>query len=154
MSRTIYRIKAEFIGGRKVDWNIIRIDKVERRLYDTFKTERIFTFNGSDIFWPMILGNDASGDLTRLKNIIEGYSDNACILGSKRQEEAIASFSEWDRGTYKARRNRLLKLGLYNDNGYIYGSEWLGKKIPDEDLNFFFTMCEPHPDFIANQGRK
>ena len=36
----------------------------------------------------------------------------------------------------------LEKVGLYNDNGYKYGSKWLFNKIPQTELNKIIHIIE------------
>lgn len=65
------------------------------------------------------------------------YHLNNLHAGTIAQEELLKKYClKLHRGIYdyKEACKILEENNLYNDNGYIYGTDWLYREIPDEDL--------------------
>ena len=59
------------------------------------------------------------------------YNNNDLHHGTEKQEQAINGFITKD---YSKICEYLKNINLYEDNGYIYGSGFLYRPIPDKDL--------------------
>lgn len=68
------------------------------------------------------------------------YHLNGLHAGSEKQEDALLkwedSFTPNDSRSndYVSRCDYLKSIGLYVDDGYTYGSKWLYREIPEDDL--------------------
>ncbi|MBO4735695.1 MAG: hypothetical protein J5614_04795 [Paludibacteraceae bacterium] len=66
------------------------------------------------------------------------YHLNSMHAGTEAQEQALSNWHE-NIGkryvTYEENCNYLESIGLLDDNGYKYGSSWLYREIPEDDLN-------------------
>lgn len=61
------------------------------------------------------------------------YHLNDCHAGTERQEKALARANKLF-ADYKESCDYLDSVGLLYDNGYRYGSAWLYREIPSDDL--------------------
>jgi len=73
-------------------------------------------------------------ELSFILEVWKRYHHNTLKLGTKRQietlrkkDETLLCISNYDKAV-----EYLESIGLYEDRGYRYGSEWLAEKIPDE----------------------
>lgn len=73
----------------------------------------------------------------RLVNIWEQYHLNDLNAGTINQEKALESFESKD---YTKQCEYLKSIGLYEDNGYKYGTAWLFRQIPDEVIDEIKTI--------------
>jgi len=68
---------------------------------------------------------------------------NDMHAGTERQEKAIAEWkAEGNQYNYTNACEHLKAVGLYDDNGYIYGTAWLYRDIPDDDLKAIKGLLE------------
>lgn len=81
-------------------------------------------------------------DFDRLMQIWEDYHLNNLTAGTLRQEEALGEWKKAHQYNYNAACEYLEKLNLLTDNGYRYGSGWLCKPIPPEDVMFIQALLE------------
>lgn len=69
-----------------------------------------------------------------IKDIWEYWHLNCTLPGSKAQEKALHKFYKMNPGIrkdYDKAVQYLRTIDLLDDNGYTYGSKWLGKKLPE-----------------------
>lgn len=77
----------------------------------------------------------------KLFNWHEKYHLNGMHAGTIKQECAIKEQRRKGKHfTYDENCKYLESIGLLEDNGYKYGSAWLYRAIPDEDLNEIKTL--------------
>lgn len=71
----------------------------------------------------------------RIYRLWKLYHLNNLHPGTERQEEALErEFGGVRADKYKEQCEYLKSLGIYEDNGYIFGSGWLKRKIPLKDV--------------------
>jgi hypothetical protein len=68
----------------------------------------------------------------RLVEIWKNYHLNDMNAGTIEQETALQNYPEKD---YTKQCEYLKSIGLYEDNGYKYGSAWLFRSIPEDIIN-------------------
>lgn len=64
----------------------------------------------------------------------KSYHLNTLNAGTVKQEEALKEANLIGKG-YERQCEYLKDIDLYEDNGYRYGSAWLYREIPENDLN-------------------
>ena len=71
----------------------------------------------------------------RLYRLWKQYHLNDMHYGTVKQEQALNNYCVQNRCySYRHECQYLESIGLLVDNGYKYGSSWLYRPIPDEDL--------------------
>ena len=75
----------------------------------------------------------------RVFTIWDEYHLNSMIAGTKKQEECLKEYKAKNRYDYKEACKYLEEHGLLEDNGYRYGTSWLGKQIPTEIMDEVFS---------------
>ena len=73
------------------------------------------------------------------------YHLNDMHVGTETQEKAIERWQkEGHRYDYGEVCEYLKSIGLYEDNGYRYGSGWLYRPIPEEDLEIIKSIIKTY----------
>ena len=67
------------------------------------------------------------------------YHLNSMIAGTRKQEECLEEYLSEHKYDYTECCKYLKEKGLLVDNGYTYGSAWLGKQIPTEIMDEIFS---------------
>ena len=67
------------------------------------------------------------------------YHLNCMIAGTRKQEECLKEYKANNKYDYKEACKYLEERNLLIDNGYKYGTAWLGKKIPTEIMDEVFS---------------
>jgi len=71
-----------------------------------------------------------------IRSLWEKYHLNDMNAGTLKQEEAlIVEFGNTHANDFMTHCEYLKSIGLYEDEGYKYGSGWLYRAIPEDDLN-------------------
>lgn len=66
----------------------------------------------------------------------KAYHLNDMHAGTEAQEKAIEKWKkQGNKYNYTEVCDYLKSIGLYDDNGYRYGTSWLYRPIPENDLN-------------------
>lgn len=76
----------------------------------------------------------------RIVDIWRAYHLNDLTAGTKKQEDAVAIWRLTNEYDFDKARKYLEEIGLNPDKGYKYGSSWLCRKIPDEDVTFLQNL--------------
>ena len=63
------------------------------------------------------------------------YHLNCMIAGTRKQEECLKEYEANNKYDYKEARKYLEEHNLLIDNGYEYGTSWLGKQIPTDIMD-------------------
>lgn len=75
-------------------------------------------------------------DFNELYDLHSKYHLNDMHAGTVRQEEALEKkFGGVNASRYTEQVEYLKSIGLYEDEGYKYGTGWLKREIPTKDLN-------------------
>lgn len=82
------------------------------------------------------------GDFDRLMQIWNDYHLNDLTAGTFAQEEALKEWKKNHKYDYDAACKHLEEINLLVDNEYRYGSGWLCKPIPTEDIAFVQALLE------------
>lgn len=69
----------------------------------------------------------------------EKYHLNDMRAGTPKQREAVEEYLKENTYDYNAICDFLKERGIYEDNGYRYGSSWLFEKIPEPVLDKIFN---------------
>lgn len=69
----------------------------------------------------------------------EKYHLNDMRTGTPKQRSAVDDYCKEHRYDYNAICDYLKEKGLYEDNGYRYGSSWLFEEIPETVLDKIFN---------------
>ncbi len=72
----------------------------------------------------------------RLVRIWRDYHLNDITAGTQAQELALKQWKKENKYDYSAARAYLKEIGLEEDQGYTYGTKWLARPIPQEDVEF------------------
>lgn len=72
----------------------------------------------------------------RLVRIWREYHLNDLTAGTQVQELALKEWKKQNKYDYSAARAYLKEIGLEDDRGFIYGTQWLARSIPQEDVAF------------------
>lgn len=75
----------------------------------------------------------------RIMEVWEKYHLNDMHAGTQAQEKFVRAYCENHSYDYKTICEELKKAGLYEDNGYKYGSGWLYEPIPESVLDEIFN---------------
>ena len=72
------------------------------------------------------------------------YHLNGCHCGTEKQEQALDEAREAGArlDCFEKSRKYLEKLGLLIDDGYEYGSAWLYREIPEDDLKEIMSLLD------------
>ena len=112
-----------------------------------------FCFSVSGRIWNRIKTDCLSGGqiLDEIKELIPNnetfnfifdawnkYHLNDLNAGTIKQSEALKDF----KGDYTQQCDYLESLGLLSDDGYKYGSAWLFREIPKDDLNKIIELLK------------
>ncbi len=84
-------------------------------------------------------------DFDRLMQIWRDYHLNDLTAGTSAQEKALEEWEKSHKYDYKGACQYLEEHGLFVDRGYKYGTGWLCKPIPSDDVVFLrelFTIWE------------
>ena len=74
--------------------------------------------------------DEVSGNLKPVWRVWDKYHNNELHAGTKVQEGALGG--EWH--DYDEACDRLKGMGLYEDRGYVFGSQWLIKTINEDEI--------------------
>ena len=147
LSKTFKFNKIAFYGTRRIN-----IPEVTMELRDTAKGPEL-SICGS--VWnskhtDIIMGGQCIDELAefdslrnndlfmKLYSLWKNYHLNGMHAGTVKQEKAIKEWHTKDKYkafTYDDDCKYLDSIGLLDDDGYRYGSSWLYRAIPDEDMN-------------------
>lgn len=75
----------------------------------------------------------------RVLEIWNEYHLNCMIAGTRKQEECLKEYKANNKYDYTKACKYLEEHDLLVDNGYKYGSAWLGKQIPTEIMDEVFS---------------
>lgn len=75
----------------------------------------------------------------RVFEIWNKYHLNTMIAGTKKQEECLKEYETNHKYNYTEACKYLEERNLLVDNGYRYGTGWLGKQIPPEIMDEVFS---------------
>ncbi len=75
----------------------------------------------------------------RIMEVWEKYHLNDMHAGTPKQEKFVRAYCKNHSYDYGAICEELKKAGLYEDNGYRYGSGWLYEPIPESVLDEIFS---------------
>lgn len=81
-------------------------------------------------------------DFDHLYHLWREYHLNDLTPGTKTQMSILSQYSKSDRCDYDRACSLLKAHGILVDRGYKYGSGWLFRAIPDEDLAFLQRVCQ------------
>ncbi len=81
-------------------------------------------------------------DFDRLMRIWSEYHLNDLTAGTFAQEKALKEWEKTHKYNYTAACQYLESCGLLVDKGYRYGTKWLCKPIPSEDVEFLTKLKE------------
>lgn len=99
----------------------------------------------------MIKFDSISSDpiFNKLYYLWTNYHLNDAVAGTPAQLAAIKTFHTANKensivnlNSFNADIEHLKSIGLYDDNGNIYGSEWFYMSIPDEDLQMINDLFD------------
>lgn len=145
MKKTISFGKVAYNSTRKV--NEITVD-VE--LKQNFKGQYVFSVCGDlwnarktdtlcggqclDTLFNCLKDNKAMNkQFERIYRLWKLYHLNDMHVGTERQDKALALANK-QHVDFKERCDYLKSVGLLYDDGYLYGSAWLYREIPEDDL--------------------
>lgn len=147
LSKTFKFDKIAFYGTRRIN-----TPEVTMELRDTAKGPElsicgdVWNSKHTDI----VMGGQCLDEMKKFKELRfnslfnklykwwELYHLNGMHAGTIKQENAIKEWHAKDKYkafTYDEDCKYLDSIGLLDDDGYRYGSSWLYRAIPDEDLN-------------------
>lgn len=99
-----------------------------------------YVFGGQceDELLPLLSNHKLFIEIYRLWKL---YHLNDLHAGTPKQEKALhdANLNNWA-NDYKHCCDYLKEIGLYNDNGYEFGTGWLKEEIPDNDLTLIRNL--------------
>lgn len=137
MTKTFKFGKIDFLGiGRKtcpVEVTI-RLDYGDRG-YTFAASGTVWNHTHTDCYTAGQCLDDIAGYVKdkRFKEILRLWKNhhlNDMHAGTEKQEKALEGFQ----GNYSAKCEYLKSIGLYEDDGYKYGTAWLYRAIPADDL--------------------
>lgn len=80
-------------------------------------------------------------DCFRLQQTWERWHLNDCRAGTPKQEEAVRKWrSVADDTSYDAACKMLKSINLLVDDGYKYGTSWLKEEVPNDVLEWLFSL--------------
>ena len=85
---------------------------------------------------------DRLNDFDRLIEMWRKYHLNGMTAGTEKQMEIVDTLNLRCVTDYKETCKILEQKGLLVDRGYKYGTKWLLRPIPKEDLDFIHKICE------------
>lgn len=146
---------------------LIRIDKENREGLSWIDLKPIKNYNTLAISWEIWKNGvmehggqsqDTVKEIAPMNDMIKlilemrrKYHLNDCVPGTKKQIDYLEKYHP-DVTDYDEICKILTEANLNND--YKYGSEWLVKNIPQEELDYFLKMCdEYHENFDYAKGR-
>ena len=146
---------------------LIRIDKENREGLSWIDLKPIKNYNTLAISWEIWKNGvmehggqsqDTVKEIAPMNDMIKlilkmqrKYHLNYCIPGTKKQIDYLEKYHP-DVTDYDEICKILTEANLNND--YKYGSKWLVKNIPQEELDYFLKMCnEYHENFDYAKGR-
>ena len=138
MEKKIFKFgKIDYYGtGRKINAVEIEIefkDGVFTASGDIWNSKRTDIICGGQCLDEIrkFIKNDTFKKIYRLWKL---YHLNDMHAGTRKQEQALADrFGGVDANNYTEQCNYLKSIGLYEDNGYKFGTGWLKYEIPEED---------------------
>ena len=65
---------------------------------------------------------------------------NDLRAGTPKQEEAVREWKKKNQYDYKLVCDYLKTIGLYEDNGYRYGTAWLKEEVPKEVIEWLYSL--------------
>lgn len=77
---------------------------------------------------------------SQLYNYWNRWHLNHLRAGTRKQMEALEGWKKTNSYTYERACKYLESIGLLVDNGYKYGTEWLKEEVPDDVLEWLFTL--------------
>lgn len=80
----------------------------------------------------------------KLYKLWKAYHLNDMHAGTPAQEEYLKKTKDVHKYDYKLCCDMLRENGLYNDNGYEYGTAWLYRNIPNDVLEEIVTLIEKY----------
>ncbi len=91
----------------------------------------------------------------RLLEIWKQWHNNDLHPGTERQEKAIEKWKKENGikyATFKDACTYLKRIGLYEDNGYVYGSKWLKRELPKDIIETIEKIADDieHEDRFEN----
>ncbi len=79
---------------------------------------------------------DELASFDRLVRIWRDYHLNDITAGTQVQELALKQWKKENKYDYYAARAYLKEIGLEEDRGCTYGTKWLTRPIPQDDVEF------------------
>ncbi len=138
------------IGKKRIEIEVEIKDKEKIRDWDTLKEIEIVpvSFTGEVLIGKRLEDCCAGqivdelpdgGELGEVKQIWKQHHLNDMIPGTKRQFWALGGkFLKYDEEI-----KELKKYNLYEDRGYKYGWEWLGKPVPKQVIDRLLEIFSP-----------
>lgn len=132
-------------GGKKVNAVTIEIElkgdekpvlSICGNIYNSTGTDIVCGGQCLDDLLPYFKNNAKFAEIYRLWKL---YHLNDMHAGTEAQEELLKRYNV---SKYDEACKLLAENNLYNDNGYIYGSGWLYRSIPENDLNKIIEIIE------------
>lgn len=105
-------------------------------IWDSTCTDIICGGQCLDELLPYFKTNTKFTEVYRLWKL---YHLNDMHAGTEAQEELLKKYNIYE---YNQACELLKKHGLYEDHGYRYGSGWLYRAIPAEDLEAIYKLLE------------
>jgi len=146
--------KKSFKSGNQIVKLELNIKEKEGTDYETFQKENfaVVSISGDlkelsesgrgrprDSSWGQIYDSINTEGNPKLKRIVELWKKNHLndlTAGTKRQEQALKEWKNRPEGfSYDKDVAYLKSKGLYVDKGYQYGTQWLVRPVPKEDIN-------------------
>ena len=146
ISKTFVFPKIAFNGTRKINTPEVEIVlecnncKYEfyvcGSIWNSKHTDIITCGQCLDIMYKYLKHDKLFKEIYRLWKL---YNRNGMHAGTIKQEEALRSSGKvfYD---YDDQCEYLKSVNLYEDDGYIYGTKWLYRAIPEDDLNIIKNL--------------
>lgn len=135
--------KIDYYGkGHKTNRVTVRVCLEEKGIKDVFTASGCI-WNSKET--GCIRGGQCLDEITKyikdpvfaeIYNLWKKYRLNDMHAGTPKQEAALSAHFPKDQYiSYVDKTKYLESIGLYEDDGYRYGSSWLYERIPDDALN-------------------
>ena len=143
MEKTFDFGKIDYYGkGRKINRVTVKVCLEEKGVKDVFTASGMI-LNSKET--DCICGGQCLDEIAKyvkdpvfleIYDLWKKYHLNDMHAGTPKQEAALAAhFPKGKYIDYMDKVKYLESIGLYEDDGYRYGSSWLYERIPDDALN-------------------
>lgn len=84
-------------------------------------------------------------DVQEIRDLWHKYHLNDMHAGTEKQEDALMKkFGNRNASDYDKHVEYLKSVGLYEDDGYKYGTGWLKREIPDDDKRRIISLIDKY----------